>query len=577
MEAIIMRSLRRTATIVGVSVSLLGVSVPVFSQEQGAKPAVHAQSAMASSGHPLVTHAMVDVLKKGGNALDAAMTGAVMQTVIEPQMVTLAGALSLLYYDAKSGTYYYLDAELNHTRKGAPVSAGWVPMTLDPPQIESTSGRTIAVPGMVAGLKAATERFGTLKWADYFAPAIAAAEQGFPMYSFLYGEMADAALGRLAVYPSGRAEFLQKGYVPPVGTIVTRPNLARTMRRLAAGGPDYFYKGEWAQHFVTAARETGGEITLDDLGAYEPRWEEPVRSTYRDFEIIGAPPPSTAGTLIAMILNIVEPWDLKAQPHYSESADTFFRIRRAFAFAEDLTDGYVQDPQSFDVPVKTLLSKDLARSLTALIDGGGPKAHAAGTEPPPVAERLAASVEEMRDPHSTDTDQIVVVDKDGNMISVTHSVCGPTFGTGLVVDGVVVNGGNGFPGKAIGGGVRVVSPFDPTMVAKGGKPLLTIGSPGLSSRAVTLALINYLGYGMTLEQAADAPRWQGAQSYKPVTVEARVSEQVRRELSTRYGVSVRTTTPYNWHFGSIHAIVRQPDGTLLGVADPRRGGEAAGY
>jgi gamma-glutamyltranspeptidase/glutathione hydrolase len=563
-------------TSLGVGVSLLAAGVPAPSQEQGAKPAVRAHSAMASSGTPLVTRAMVEVLHKGGNALDAAMTGAILQTVVEPQMVTLAGGLSLLYFDARSGKYYYLDAELNHTSRGAPVSAGWVPMTMDPPQVDDTSGRTIAVPGMVAGLKAATERFGTLKWADYFAPAIATAEQGFPMYSFLYGEMADAALGRLSVYPSGRAEFLPKGYVPPVGTTVTRPNLARTMRRLTAEGPEYFYKGEWAQRFVTAARETGGVVTLDDLAAYQVRWEEPVRSTYKDFEIIGAPPPSTAGTLISMILNIVEPWDLKLQPHFSESADTFFRIRRAFAFAEDLTDAYVQDPQSFDVPVKTLLSKEFAHSLTALIDGSSARPHAAAPASPPVAP-LAASVAATGDPHSTDTDQIVVVDKDGNMISVTHSVCGPTFGTGLVVDGVVVNGGNGFPGKAIGGGMRVVSPFDPTMVAKGGRPVLTIGSPGLASRAVALALINYLGYGMTLEQAADAPRWQGAQSYKPVTIESRVSEQTRRELATRYGVVVRTTTPYNWHFGSIHAIAREPDGTLIGVADPRRGGEAAGY
>ncbi|WP_420140815.1 gamma-glutamyltransferase family protein [Sphingomonas sp.] len=563
-----------------VASALTLAAAPAAAQEQGPKPAAHAKKAMVSSNHPLVTKAMLEVLRKGGNALDAAMVGMVLQTVVEPQMTTLGGAMGFLYYDARSQKYYYLDGELNHTKASALVSPGWNHLSSGRGGVSETSGRLVAVPGMVAGMKAAVDRFGTLKWADYFQPAIAAADKGFPMYSFLYGEMADVALGRLSVYPASRAEFLPGGYVPPVGTTITRPNLSRTMRRLAAEGPSYFYTGEWAQHFVDAVRSAGGAMTMEDLSSYKAEWREPVRSTFRGYELIASPPPATGGTLIEMILNIVEPWDLKAWPHYSQSADTFQRIRRAFAFAENLTDDYFEDPRAFAVPTDVLLSKDLARSLTALIDGSMPVPAGAAAAAPvdPAREQFAANLADMkRDPHSTDTDQIVVVDAQGNMISLTHSVNGPTFGIGLVVDGVVTNAGNVYPGKVIGNGIRTVTPFPPTMVAKDGKPVLTIGSPGLASRAVALTLINYLGYGMSLEAATDAPRFQGAQPSVPATIESRVTDQTRAELTSRYGVSVRTTTPYNWHFGSIHAIAREADGSLTGVADPRRSGLAAGY
>jgi gamma-glutamyltranspeptidase/glutathione hydrolase len=555
------------------------VAAPAYppETEQGPKPAVRAKKAMASTNNAMVTKAMLDVMKKGGNALDAALVGVIMQPVVEPQMTTIAGAMSLLYYEAKTGKYYYLDAELDHTRKGAMISTGWVAMTNGERGAEETSGRTIAVPGTVAGLKAAADRFGTLKWADYFQPAIAVAEKGFPQYSFLYGEMAEAALGRLSAYPSGRAEFLPDGYVPPVGTIMKRPRLAATMRKLAAEGPAYFYTGEWAQHFVAASRSIGSEITMQDLADYKVRWEEPTRTTYKNYEIIGAPPPSTAGTLISMIMNVLEPFDLKAEPHYSQSAPAFEKVRRAFAFAENSTDQYIRDPLSYDVPLDLLLSKENAALESKKIAGSlaRPLPATAMVVPPSKVE-IAADFS-VKDPHSTDTDQIVAIDAEGNMVSVTHSVDGSTFASGLVVDGVVVNGGNGFPGTGNGEGRRTISPFDPTMIAKDGKPVMTIGSPGLASRAVAFTLINYLGYGLPLDQAVDAARFMGSDPRNPTVIESRVSQNVLDTLKMTYGLKVRQTAGYNWHFGSVHAIAREPDGSLVGVADPRRVGVADGY
>jgi gamma-glutamyltranspeptidase/glutathione hydrolase len=555
--------------------SLSVAAVPAGAEEQGPKPAVRAPSAMASSSNAAVTSAMVEVMRNGGNALDAVLTAVPMQGVIEPQMTTLAGGLSILYYEAKSGKYYYLDAELDHT-KDAVVSSGWTSYTGSGSAIPETSGKRVAVPGTVAGMKTAADRFGTRKWADYFQPAIALAEQGYPMYSFLYSEMAEAALGRLAAYPSGREEYLPNGYVPPVGTIVRHPKLAQAMRRIAAEGPAYIYTGEWAQHLVAAVHETDGGLTAADLAAYRTRWEEPVRSTYKEYEVIGAPPPSTAGTLIGMILNILEPYDLKSHGYYGRSAESFEMIRRAFGAAEHATDEFVRDPLTYNVPTSLLLSKEYAKLIFAQASGSTPIAPAgavaASNDKLELTQSFAA-----HDRHSTDTDHLVAVDKDGNMVSATHSVYGSTFATGLVVDGIAMNSGNNFPGNTAGPGHRVVSPFPPTMVAKRGKAWMAIGSPGLASRAIAITLINALGYELSLEQAVDAPRFSGSEVGVPVAIESRVDQAVRDRLKTVYGVTVRTTTPYNWHFGSIQAIQRQPDGSLLGVADPRRAGLAAGY
>jgi gamma-glutamyltranspeptidase/glutathione hydrolase len=571
-------SVRRRRTMGGALalLAVAGLSLPAAAQEQGPKPAVRAKEAMASSSNPYVTRAMVDVMKKGGTALDAVLTAVPMQTVIEPQMVTLAGGVSILYYDAKTKQYYYLDAELDHT-KDADVAAGWTTYTGGGgARPADTSGRRIGVPGTVAGLKAAADRFGTLKWADYFQPAIDLATKGYPMYSFLYGELADAAQSRLSAYPSGREEYLPQGFVPPVGTIVTHPRLAAAMKRIQQEGPAYIYSGEWAQHFVSAVHATGGGITADELAGYKARWEEPLRSTFNGYEIISAPPPSTAGTLIELTLNILENYDLKAHPYYADSAASFEVVRRAFGVSETVTDEYVRDPLTYNVPTAQLLSKPFAKTMYDIIMASMPRAPATAEAAPAQGLELAASFAE-HDRHSTDTDHIVAVDKYGNMASATHSVYGSTFATGLVVDGIAMNSGNNFPGNTAGPGRRVISPFPPTMIARDGKPWMTIGSPGLSSRAVTIALINLLGYGKDLEASVDAPRFQGSQAGASFAVETRVPQSVRDQLKGVYGVAVRPTMPYMWHFGSIQAIQREPDGSLLGIADPRRAGLAAGY
>lgn len=538
--------------------------------EQGPKPVAVASAGMVSAAHPAVAEAMADVLRRGGNAMDAVLTAVLMQAVLEPQMTSLAGGLSVLYREAATGRYHYVDAELDHTRAGAAVAGSWDQYFTIEAALGETSGRRVGVPGVIAGVAEAAQRFGSRPWPEYFEPAIRVATEGYPLSSFLYGEMV-AAAGRLAAHPSGRAEFLPDGYVPPVGYRLRRPQLAATLAAIARVGPGHVYRGEWARRFVAAVDRSGGALTADDLADYRVRVVDPLRTTVAGLELIGAPPPSTGGVMISLITRLAAAVGLRSLGHYRESVEALAALRQIVAFAEHLTEGYVRDPAGQDVPLAALHSDALIGALAELISGS--RVTTAGRA---LEQGVARPAVPPRDRHSTDTDHVVAVDAAGNAASMTHTIYGTTFGTGLVVDGVVVNSGNTFPGTRRGAGRRAVSPFPPTMLARAGVPELVLGSPGLAARAVGLVLVNHLEYGLDLGAAIDAPRFQGAQVDQPLTIEARCDEATLAALADRYGVEVRPALPYYWHFGSIAAVRRRVDGALEGFIDPRRPGRAVG-
>jgi len=557
--------------VLAVAVAVVAAIAAVSAQqpEQGVKPVAHGAHAMVSTSHPEVTRTALDVLRKGGNAVDAAIAAILYQHVVEPQMSTPAGGFGALVYDAKTRKAYYLDAELEHTH-GAPIGR----TLAGPSNVPETSGLRIGIPGTVAGLKALADRFGTMKWADYFTPAIGVAEQGFPMYSFLFGEMSDAALTRLGVYPSGRETFFKPdGFIPRVGEVWKRPRMAASLRRLAAEGPDWFYRGEWARHFVDAVGGIGGRVTLEEMAAYRATWREPLQSTYQGHVILSSPPPATGGPLIEMTLNVLEHFDLKAYGHYTESPKALALMRRVIGSVEQDVNDYVADPASYHVPIDVLLSQDYAAAKAKLLDASWPVVDLS-TGGPLMAPPGAGPE---HDPNYTDTNHLVIADAEGNWISVTHTVYGTTFGTGLVVDGIGLNSGNAFPGVNVGEGRRVVAPLPPTFVMQDGAPWVALGSPGLSNRAVAITLANFLGYGLSIEDAVNAPRFDGFLPGQAFRVETRIPARVRDGLKA-YGIDVSPQPPYNWHFGSIQVVVRDPKtGALTGVADARRGGYADGY
>jgi gamma-glutamyltranspeptidase/glutathione hydrolase len=565
-----MAHFRYTFCMVAIGLVLAAEIASAQRAEQGAKPVATANQAMASSSHPRVTQTILEVLQSGGNAVDAMLTAIPLQHVVEPQMSTLAGGMGGLIYWAETGELIYLDAELDHSASAAAASS-----MARPSGIGITSGERVGVPGTVPGLAAAADRYGTRPWREYFGPAIEAASDGFTMYSFLYGEMS-AAYERLGVHEASAAKWMPDGFVPAVGDAIVQPVLAETLKRLAQTGPEYFTHGNWAKRFVSEVNRTGGQLTVEELAQYKPRWVEPLQFTYKGIQLRGAPPASTAGVLNGIILNILEQFDLDSLGHYTNSAESLYVIRKAFEQAQLFTRSFIGDPLAMQVPVEHMLSKELSAQLASIIRNSDPL--------PGAAQEAAASamLETGKDLYPsdayTDTNHLTIVDSDGNWVSMTHTVYGDTFGTGLSVDGVGVNSGNNFPGVATGPGRRVITPFPALMaVDDDGVPWLALGSPGLSSRAVALTLINYLGFGMSAYDSVDAPRFQGYGRYDELHIESRIPQQVLDGLASR-GVSVRPSAPYNWHMGSIQLVVRDRDsGQLTGVADPRRAGYAAGY
>ena len=531
---------------------------------QGAKEPAFGDEVMVSSSHPAVNEAALEVLENGGNAVDAMIAAVLLQPVVEPHMSTIAGGVGALVYSADADELTYLDGELNLTRER-------------PGGSETTSGNRIGVPGTVRGLEAAAERYGTMEWADYLEPAIQAAEEGFTMYSFLYAEMMSAR-ARLAAHPESREIWMPDGVTPEVGETFRQPELARTLESLAEEGPDHFYTGEWAERFVEKVNDTGGRMSAEELEAYEAQWAKPVEFDYRGTRIAGAPPASNAGLLVGMILNILEDFDLEDVGHYTESAEAIVLLRQAYDQALSHVARFVGHPEAFDTPVEGLLAQEYAAQLAALIEGSGPTVDLRADEARSGASGSGSYARAAE--ADTDTNHLVIVDADGNWVSATHTVYGSTFATGLTVGGVGVNSGNGFSGSrtADGQGRRVITPFPATMALDdAGEPWLALGSPGMSSRAVAMTLINMLGYGMDLHEAIDTPRFQGYAPDEAVQAEAGIEREALDELGA-FGISYDITGVYDWGMGSMHGVARDPEtGELTGVADPRRTGHADGW
>ena len=223
--------------------------------------------------------------------------------------------------------------------------------------------RKVAIGGVVRGLEALARRFGTRPWASYFEPAIRSAEEGVVVTSFMYGvnyqkwETEDFIRSN----PAARAFYMPDGYLVPVGQRWKMPEFARHLRRVAADGADYMYTGEWAKKFVAEATKRGGRVSVEDLAEYQPKWDEPVRFTYRGYEGYGSPAPDTGGLVVGYNLNVLENFDLKSMGHYARSADTLEVMARAFARVSDETRWAINDPLNFQIPQDLWLSKDTAR------------------------------------------------------------------------------------------------------------------------------------------------------------------------------------------------------------------------
>jgi gamma-glutamyltranspeptidase / glutathione hydrolase len=532
---------------------------------QGPKTVASGERVMVSTQLPDVTEAAVDVLRRGGNAVDAFITAVFLQHVVDYHQVSHFGAMAGLYYEAATGRYYAFDA---YSERPDADTCG------------TGDASKVAIGGTVRGLEALAQRFGTRPWASYVDPAIRAAEEGVVVTSFMYGaNYADWDTGDLI---KGNAEardfFMPNGHLVPVGARWKMPTLAGTLRGVASEGADYLYTGAWGKKFVEQARKKGFCVSEANMAAYEVRWAEPVRTTYRGYEIIGEPAPKKGGIQIAYALNILEQFDLKALGHYTESAEALDTMARALGRVEDDIRHAVVDPLAFRVPTEVFLSKDYARFGADIVRQSQVQPNVRLVAPATASvEAGVFRVERFVDgqPVADDSNHNVIVDADGNWISSLHTMHGGA--PGLFIDGVRAIG-SGFAGQVRGPGRRVSANSTGVFVARDGKPWLSIGSPGVPPQPVTQVLANIIDFGMSPKEAAEAPRFFAFRTNERVIdIESRLPDALRREAAAR-GLKLKDAGPFNWHMGSMQIVWRDAQtGTLHGVSDPRRLGYAAGY
>jgi gamma-glutamyltranspeptidase/glutathione hydrolase len=519
----------------------------------GPKKMASGANGVVVSSHPLVSHIARDVLSEGGNAVDAVLAASLAQTVVEPHMTTAFGVFSMMHYDAATGATEYVNGSMNAPLAGLPgFSAADIP-----------TGRSVAVPGFWSAWEASRTRYAKKSREALAAPAIALARHGFPIYPVLSGMMFEAA-SKIGVSEQGREIYFKDNVILGPGETLVNHALADTLERLASDGVDHFYRSAFTERVVAAVRRAGGVLTMEDFDRYESRWVDPAWGTYHGHKIAGSPPPDTGGTHIIEILNLVEQIPLKEWGMPTQSADTMYWLARFCldVFSEGAAQG---DPNSWPLPMETILSKDYAASRFELMKMRDPRGLT------PSRKAYAGS------------NHLTVVDGDGNIATVLHSVMSNAWSNGLIVDGMNLwAGGVHFFRNMPKPGDRGTCYVAPHIIFDAhDKPVLAAGSPsvGLIQNCVTNAL-NILDFGMDIETSVHQPRiggpTYGADSLAPDTFLLEVdcgTPEIHDEVRKR-GLGIELVNPWNYHSGSYEGVHIALDGVASACADPRRTGVA---
>ncbi|HET8631880.1 MAG TPA: gamma-glutamyltransferase [Thermomicrobiales bacterium] len=478
------------------------------------KREVIASRAVVASNHPLASTAGVEMLTRGGNAVDAAVATLFALSVVEPMMVSPFGAGFFVIRDGRSGAVATID---NYATVPLAATADMfepVPGSLDYETVgqENDIGyKAVATPGALKGWAHAVARYGRLPLAETIEPAIRYAAGGFAASGYLVQIIADTR-DALARFPATAAVFLPGGRPPAVGQRIVRADYARTLRQIAEEGPETLYTGALARVVAADMAANGGLITLEDLAGYQIHEREPVRGDYRGHEIVSMAPPSSGGTHIVQLLNLLEGYDIGrgdlafGTPAYLHLLAEALKI----AFADRRR--YMADPERVAVPVALLTSKAYAARRRADIDPARARDQAAG-ELTEVATFLGGE--------GANTTHLTVMDDEGTIVSATQTLNSgfgskvTVPGTGMLLDNCMVLM-DPTPGRtnSVEGGKRILSSMSPTLVLRDGAPRMALGTPGGKRifAAVTQALLNVIDHGMTLQEAVEAPRaWtQGA-------------------------------------------------------------------
>ena len=542
----------------------------------GPKTAVTGATAVASSQHPIATDTILDVLRSGGNAIDAAIAGCVVQAVVQQDMTNHTGAVTMLYYEAATGQVHELESMGTIVPDLAPFHP--IPGGKGLYSALGTRGPYAVIPGFMPGMKAMFERFGSKPWAELVEPSIRWAAEGHEVSSFEHLVMAQTADFFLYT-ASGRAHFTPDGHLPQVGDLFPRPELAETMGGLAAEGPDYFITGKWAESFVARATEMGWAITMDHMPGIPVRWSNGFSWDHKGNTVVQQSPPERQGVFCAMVLGILDELDVTSYGHYSTSPEALYFFAHALRRAAAET-GFLNDPETHADPSATLASRELHALLAKVLVDSLPKIdltkHVELTSGP-LALRAAGGSASKQPAGSC---EITVVDADGNWVQMMNTLQSGGI-PGEVVGGVPMVGSHGMANLAspiagwFTGGGRMRSILSNTMVLRDGKPWISLGSPGNVHCTVPQVLSNILDYDMAPYDADDAPRMLPYEDGHSISIESRVAPGMADGLA-KLGVLLNPLPTYDYHMGTYQMAWREPAGTLGASTGPRRAGQAAG-
>ena len=536
-----------------------------------------AKQAMVVTSDKIASEIGLQVLQQGGNAVDAAVTIGFTLAVTLPRAGNIGGGGFMLIHDAKTGNVIAVDY-----REKAPKNAH-KDMYLDKAgnpdnQLSRFSHLAVGVPGTVAGLALALEKYGSLSLAQALQPAIKLAEKGFPMHHVLRDSLLRGEKRLKKSAETSRLFFKEDGSAYALGEQFVQPELASTLKQIAEQGVSAFYEGEIAKKIAADMAANNGLITLEDLKAYRPAIRQPIHGTYRGYDVYSMSPPSSGGVHIVQILNILEQFSIKEFGHNSQASLHVMAeaMKRAYADRSE----YLGDTDFVNVPLKGLTSKAYAKSLATQIplDKATPSKSIAPANPVPY--------------ESNETTHFSVIDKAGNAVANTYTL-NFSFGSGLTAKGtgfLLNNEMDDFSAKAgvpnayglIGNAANAIAPekrmlssMSPTIVMHNQKPFLVTGSPG-GSRIITTTLqviMNVIDHGMNIQEAVNAPRVHHQWLPDEIRIEKGISIDTQR-LLTEMGHTMVEKNP----MGSAASIlIDAATHTYYGAADPRRQGFAVGY
>jgi gamma-glutamyltranspeptidase/glutathione hydrolase len=561
--------------------------------KQWPREAVRGAKAMVATDEELGSKAGVEILKRGGNAVDAAVAVAFALAVVEPAAGNIGGG-GFMLVRLVDGRTTFLD--YREVAPGAATRNMYIKPDGKLDEEASVIGyKSVAVPGTVAGLELALKTYGTMKLAEVMGPAIRLAENGFAVSEKLARQLQEHKAG-LEKFPASRRIFLNDGKMWKAGDTLKQRELAATLKRIAKDGSEEFYAGETARMVVADMAKSGGLITLEDLAAYKPRVREVLRAKYEsrghEWEVLTSPPPSSGGVAIIEALNMLKDVPLKSWEDVESVHMVAETMRRVFADRA----AYLADPDYWNVPVAGLTASCYAKELAGTIDAQrassskevhAGKPHACGAAAAGVAPSTLVSYGE--GPHTT---HFSVVDAAGNAVASTYTL-NNNYGSHVTsTAGFLLNDEMddfttqpGVPNalfglvqseaNAIAPGHRPLSSMTPTILLRDGKLSFVTGSPGGPTiiSATLLSVINWMRLGMDAQAAINAPRFHHQWLPDRILMEEDFPESTQKALEAR-GFAVKRRQ----HIGLVNAIgIDAKSGERLGAADPRDKGSAVGY